>query len=147
MTPSGIIQEILSTKPDAIVSVGPDTTVYDTIKVMADRNIGAVLVMDGDTLAGILSERDYTRKVILEGKSSKTTKVSEIMADKPVTVKPDSRVDECLKIMTDKRVRHLPVVQGKKVVGLVSIGDLVKFVISAQDAAINQLENYIAGGY
>ena len=114
---------------------------------MAEKNIGAVLVMEADRLVGILSERDYTRKVVLKGHSSRDTRVGEIMVAAPITVTPGHSVDECLHIMTEHRVRHLPVTEGGKVVGLVSIGDLVNWVISAQSATIDHLEGYISGKY
>lgn len=139
---------ILQHKGQAPVqSVAPDTMVYDAIKLMADRNIGCVLVMDGDVLLGILSERDYTRKVVLQGRSSKTTTVREIMTKDVICVTPKHGVEETLLIVTEKRVRHLPVKDGDRVIGLISIGDLVKWVINAQRSALSQLEAYVAGGY
>ena len=130
-----------------VQSVAPDTMVYDAIKLMADRNIGCVLVMDGGTLLGILSERDYTRKVVLQGRSSKSTTVREIMTADVICVTPQHGVEETLLIVTEKRVRHLPVKDGDRVIGLISIGDLVKWVINAQRSALSQLEAYVAGGY
>ena len=130
-----------------VQAVAQDTFVYDAIKLMADRNIGCVLVMDGGGLLGILSERDYTRKVVLQGRSSKTTTVREIMTRDVICVTPKHGVEETLRIITDNRVRHLPVTDGSRVVGLISIGDLVKWVINAQRSALNQLEAYVAGGY
>ena len=114
---------------------------------MSDRNIGCVLVMDGDSLLGILSERDYTRKVVLQGRSSKTTTVREIMTGNVICVTPKHGVEETLRIITESRVRHLPVKDGGRVIGLISIGDLVKWVIHAQRSALSQLEAYVAGGY
>lgn len=131
----------------AVQSVAPGTTVFDAIKLMADRNIGCVLVMEGDALLGILSERDYTRKVILQGRSSKTTTVREIMTTEVICVTPQHGVEDTLRIVTEKRVRHLPVKDGDRIVGLISIGDLVKWVINAQRSALSQLEAYVAGGY
>ena len=113
---------------------------------MAEKNIGSLLVMSDGKLVGMFSERDYARKIALHGKSSKDTRVREVFSGKVVTVKPDDSVEDCMKLMTENRVRHLPVVDKEKVVGLVSIGDLVNWTISAQDAAIAQMEQYIAGG-
>lgn len=131
----------------SVQAVAPDTFVYDAIKLMADRNIGCVLVMDGGTLLGILSERDYTRKVVLQGRSSKTTTVREIMTGDVICVTPQHGVEETLRIVTENRVRHLPVKDGDRIIGLISIGDLVKWVINAQRSALSQLEAYVAGGY
>jgi CBS domain-containing protein len=115
--------------------------------MMDEKNVGALLVMKGDKLVGMLSERDYTRKVMLRGKRSIDTNVSEIMSTNLTVIHPNEGVEECLRVMTDKRFRHLPVLDGEKVVGVISIGDLVKHVISCQSAAIAHLENYISGGY
>jgi CBS domain-containing protein len=130
-----------------IHAVPPDTTVFDAIKLMSDRNIGCVLVMNGGQLQGILSERDYTRKVVLQGRSSKSTLVREIMTTNVICVTPQHGVEETLRIVTENRVRHLPVKEGERVIGLISIGDLVKWVIHAQRSALSQLEAYVAGGY
>ena len=145
MTSSGTIREILAHKGDAIWSVSPETTVYDAIKLMAEKNVGALLVTRHDKLAGIISERDYTRKVILMGRASKDTRVNEILSGNVVAVSPDHTVEQCLRLMTEHRVRHLPVLNGDKIVGIVSIGDLVNSVISAQTSTIHQLEAYITG--
>ncbi|MEN9576119.1 MAG: hypothetical protein RL514_3974 [Verrucomicrobiota bacterium] len=131
----------------AVHAVAPDTTVFDAIKLMADCNIGCVLVMEGGVLLGILSERDYTRKVVLQGRSSKTTTVREIMTTEVICVTPQHGVEDTLRIVTEKRVRHLPVKDGDRISGLISIGDLVKWVINAQRSALSQLEAYVAGGY
>ncbi|HAV62506.1 MAG TPA: histidine kinase [Verrucomicrobiales bacterium] len=144
---SGSISEILNRKPTDVWTVGPNDTVFEAIKLMAERNIGAVPVVDGGAVAGILSERDYTRKIVLCGKSSKTTAVSEIMSSPVRTVGPDESIDSCMQIITAKRCRHLPVVRDGKLVGMISIGDLVNWTISAQSAALDQMENYIMGGY
>ncbi|MBA2430759.1 MAG: CBS domain-containing protein, partial [Chthoniobacterales bacterium] len=128
-------------------SVTPDATVYDAIAMMADKNVGALLVVKEGELVGILSERDYTRKVMLRGKRSRETLVSEIMSTDLTTVDPKQPVDDCLRSMTQKRIRHLPVVKKGEICGVISIGDLVKHVISVQGAAIDQLERYISGGY
>jgi CBS domain-containing protein len=125
--------------------MAPDAKVYDALKLMADKNVGAVLVMDADCLVGILSERDYARKVILHGKSSKETPVREIMTGRVVYVRPEQTTEECMALMTDKRVRHLPVLEDEKVIGVISIGDVVKSIISEQGFIIEQLERYISG--
>jgi CBS domain-containing protein len=147
MRVTGNVSAILANKGPAVWSVDPDDTVYRAIDFMADKNIGALLVLQDGRLVGILSERDYTRKVVLRGRASKDTRVREIMAGPPITVTPQQTVDECLHIMTENRVRHLPVLENEQVVGLVSIGDLVNWVISAQSAAIDHLEGYISGKY
>lgn len=147
MDVSGNIGAILGQKNGNIFSVTPDMTVHDAVAMMDEKNVGALLVMEGERLVGMLSERDYTRKVMLRGKKSADTKVSEIMSSKLSVTHPNEGVEECLRLMTDKRIRHLPVVDNEKVVGVISIGDLVKHVISCQSATIAHLENYIAGGY
>ena len=147
MDVSGNIGAILNQKSGELYSVAPDATVYDAIEMLDAKNIGAVLVMEGDKLIGMFSERDYTRKVVLRGKRSRETKVSEIMSSHLTTIRPNDGVEECLRIMTDKRIRHLPVVEGEKVIGIISIGDLVKHVISVQSATIAHLESYIHGGF
>jgi CBS domain-containing protein len=140
------ISSLLHQKTSALWSVAPDTTVFDAIRLMADKNIGAILVLADGRLAGIFTERDYTRKVALMGKTSKETRVREVVAREIVTISPDDSVEDCMRLMTEKRVRHLPVVEGSAVVGIVSIGDLVNWIISTQNAAIEQMEQYIAGG-
>jgi CBS domain-containing protein len=147
MDVSGTISAILGQKSGEIFSVTPDMTVHDAVAMMDEKNVGALLVMKGEKLVGMLSERDYTRKVMLRGKKSADTKVSEIMSSKLTVAHPNEGVEECLRAMTDKRFRHLPVLDGEKVVGVISIGDLVKHVISCQSATIAHLENYISGGY
>ncbi len=137
------VDQMLEGKAQRLLSVAPKATVYDALKLMAEHDIGALVVLDGERLAGIFSERDYARKVILFGKSSKETLVDEIMTDKVLCVRPDQTVDQCMALMTDKRVRHLPVLDHKKVTGVISIGDVVKEVISEQRFMIEQLENYI----
>ena len=119
--------------------------VFDAIQLMADKNIGALLVKEGDKLVGILTERDYTRKIALKGKSSKQTAVREILSGEVIHVTPEHTVEECMRLMTDHRVRHLPVLEGDKIAGVVSIGDLVNWIISAQSHTINQLQTYISG--
>ena len=147
MDVSGTIGAILSQKSKDIFSIGSDATVSDAIRMMDEKNVGALLVMDGDQLNGIISERDYTRKVFLRGKRSRETKVSEIMSTNVTITHPREPVQKCLHLMTDKHIRHLPVLDGDQVVGVISIGDLVKHVISCQSAAIAHLESYIHGGY
>jgi CBS domain-containing protein len=143
----GTIGALLHHKSPVIWSVSPDTLVFDAIKLMSDKNIGALLVIDGDKLAGILSERDYTRKVVLRGKSSKETTVREIISSPVIYTTPLHTVEDCMRLMTESRIRHLPVLEGDKLVGIVSIGDLVNWIITAQDMALNQMEDYIAGRY
>jgi CBS domain-containing protein len=147
MEVSGHIGGILSQKSDDIFSVAPDATVLEAIEIMDEKNVGALLVIEGERLTGIISERDYTRKVILRGKRSRETKVAEIMSTNVTVTHPQEGVEKCLRLMTDKHIRHLPVLEDDKVVGIISIGDLVKHVISCQSAAIAHLENYISGGY
>lgn len=141
------ITAILGQKTTEIWSINPDSTVFEAITMMADRNVGALPVIQSGKLRGIFSERDYTRKVFLKGRSSKETRVSDIMTTPAVTASPHDSVDRCMRIMTRSRVRHLPVVDGENVVGIVSIGDLVNWIISVQTAAIDQLEKYITGEY
>lgn len=147
MDVSGNISAILNQKGGEIYAVSPNDSVFDAVSLLAEKNVGAVLVMDGETLVGLVSERDYTRKVMLRGKRSRETTVAEIMSTELKTVQPREAVGDCLRLMTDKRIRHLPVVDGDKVVGVISIGDLVKWVINCQSAAIAHLESYISGGY
>jgi CBS domain-containing protein len=139
------VRVILRTKGPEAWSMAPDAMVYDALKLMAEKNIGAVLVMDANRIVGILSERDYARKVILHGKSSKDTPVQEIMTQRVVYVRPEQTAEECMALMTDKRVRHLPVLEDDQVVGVISIGDVVKNIISEQEFIIEQLERYISG--
>jgi len=145
MNASGTIAEILNAKGHALWSVSPDTTVFDAIQLMADKNVGALLVTEETKLLGIFTERDYTRKIALKGKSSKQTAVREIISDKVTTVHPEHTIEECMRLMTDHRVRHLPVLEEGKLVGIVSIGDLVNWIISAQTSTIHQLQTYISG--
>ena len=147
MEVAGTVSWILAHKGSEIWTVRPDTMVYDAIKMMADKNVGALPVMEGGKLVGIISERDYTRKVILKGKSSKDTPVSDIMTRELVTTDPEGSVTECMRLMTEKRVRHLPVMVDGKMIGILSIGDLVRRIISAQTATIDNLEKYITGDY
>ena len=141
------VELILKRKGSQVYSITPEVTVYEALEKMAAAGIGALVVMDGTDLVGIISERDYARKVILAGRSSKEMKVHEIMSSAPVTVNLKTTVDECMERMTEKRCRHLPVVEGGRVVGVVSIGDVIHWIITAQDLAIRQLEDYISGKY
>ncbi len=147
MDVSGTIRAILNRKSGEIFSISPDATVFQAIEMMDKKNVGALLVMEGDRLIGIISERDYTRKVILRGRRSRETKVAEIMSTNVTVTHPRESIEKCLRLMTDKRIRHLPVLDGDKLVGVISIGDLVKWTLSCQSAAIAHLENYIHGGY
>jgi CBS domain-containing protein len=137
------VQQLLDHKPKGIYSVAPQDPVLTAIKKMAEHHVGALLVMEGDRLAGIVSERDYARKVVLLGRSQEETKVSEIMTARVVTVSPKQDAHDCMRLMTDKRIRHLPVVAGERVVGVLSIGDLVRAVIEEQERTIADLESYI----
>lgn len=145
MTHSIHIGEILSQKGDVVWSISPDQTVLEAIQLMADKNVGALLVTKGEELVGVLSERDYTRKVALKGRSSRDTPVREIITGRVVTVSPEHSVEECMRLMTEHRIRHLPVMEGSKILGVISIGDLVNSIISHQTSAIHQLETYITG--
>jgi CBS domain-containing protein len=141
------VRSILGRKGPAVWALAPDDTVYRAIEMMNERGVGALLVVDGNELVGVISERDYARKVFLQGRSSKETPVRDIMSSPVITVTPDHRVDECLRIMTDHHIRHLPVFDSGTLAGVVSIGDLVSSVMAAQAEAIEHLSNYIAGGY
>jgi CBS domain-containing protein len=137
--------QILEGKGHAVWSVAPDSFVYEALKMMAEKNVGALVVLEGDELKGIFSERDYARKVILAGKSSREITVKEIMSPAVITVRPQQSVEECMALMTDKRIRHLPVVEGGRLVGVISIGDAVKAIISEREFTIEQLQSYIRG--
>jgi CBS domain-containing protein len=137
------VQQLLESKRYSVVSVLPSTTVLEALKVMADKEIGAVIVIDDGHLAGIFSERDYARKVVLQGKASKDTPVREIMTERVVCVRPEQTIEDCMGLMTDKRIRHLPVLEHKKVIGVISIGDVVKEMLSEKEFVIKQLESYI----
>ena len=141
------IGSILNRKGSTVWSVSPDATVFEAISLMAEKNIGALPVLEGDRLVGMISERDYARKVILLGRGSRETAVSEIMTRNLRTVSLDDSVQECMQLMTENRFRHLPVVQEDKLIGLISIGDCVNWIISAQTAAIDDLERFVTGAY
>ena len=140
-----LVKHLLDGKGRHIVSVVPDSTVLEAIMLMADKAIGSLLVMDGEKLLGIVTERDYARKVIIKGRSSKTTRVSEIMTTGVFTTSSAESVNKCMSVMTEKRIRHLPVLEDNRVIGMISIGDLVQAIISDQKEEIEQLENYISG--
>jgi CBS domain-containing protein len=137
------VRQILDSKKHRLLTISPHATVFAALRMMAEYDIGALVVMEGNRLAGILSERDYARRVILVGKSSKDTAVREVMTERVLVVRPEQTVEECMALMTDKHVRHLPVLQGDDVIGVISIGDVVKEVISEQQFVIRQLEKYI----
>jgi len=144
---TGTISEILRTKGHQVWSISPGATVLEAIQLMAEKNVGALLVLDGERLCGIVSERDCMRKVELRGRLPRATTVREILSEDVIHVTPEHSVEECMRLMTDKHVRHLPVLEGERVVGVVSIGDLVNWIISAQSTTIQQLQSYITGGY
>jgi CBS domain-containing protein len=139
------VAQLLRTKAYGVLSIAPETAVYQALQLMAEKNVGALLVLEGDALVGIFSERDYARKVILVGKSSKETLVREIMSSHVLYVRPEQTIQDCMALMTDKHVRHLPVLEDERVVGVISIGDVVKGIISEQEFMIEQLQNYITG--
>jgi CBS domain-containing protein len=141
------VKQILSEKGHEVWSISPNTTVFDALKFMSEKSIGALVVLENLEVVGVFSERDYARKVTLKGKSSKNLPVKEIMTRRVVCVKPENTTEECMALMTDKHVRHLPVVDGDELVGIISIGDVVKAIISQQELVIEQLENYITGAY
>ena len=139
------VAELLRVKPSRVISVRPEQTVLEAIKILALENIGAAIVMSGDRIAGIISERDYTRKIVLKGRSSDTTKVEEIMTPNVIVVSPRTKTRECMQLMTEKNFRHLPVVEEGRCIGMVSIRDIVSDIIADQDFTIEQLEHYISG--
>jgi len=139
------IQTLLKKKGYDVWSIAPDASVYDAIHLMAEKAVGALIVMDGPKLVGVISERDYARKIILEGRSSENTKISEIMSPEVITTGPDNKIEECMAIMTERRIRHLPVLDGDEVLGVISLGDLVKYIIAEQQFVIEQMERYING--
>jgi len=139
------VKQLLDTKQARIIAVPENISVLDALKVMTDKNISAVLVMENEKLSGIFTERDYARKIILQGKSSKDTQIKEVMTANPMTINLSDSIDYCMKLMTDKHIRHLPIAENDEVKGMISIGDLVKFIIADQKQTISQLENYISG--
>ncbi len=143
--PNGTISEILKYKGTQAFCISPEATVFDAIQMMADKNVGALLVTEGTHLVGIISERDYTRKVALKGKTSKQVAVREILSGQVIHVGPAHTVEECMRLMTEHRIRHVPVIEEGKIAGVVSIGDLVNWIISAQNSTIHQLQTYISG--
>lgn len=145
MNANASVSEILSLKGANVWSIEPEATVFEALQLMADKNVGSLLVIEQDRLVGIITERDYSRKVVLKGRSSKDTAVKEILSGQVIHVGPAHTVEECMRLMTSHRVRHLPVLDGDRILGVVSIGDLVNWIISAQTATIEQLQTYIAG--
>lgn len=141
----GVVSNILEGKSKSIFSITPDTSVYHALELMVEKNVSALLVMEGDKLAGIFTERDYARKVVLKGKFSKETQIGDIMTKDLITVTPASTIDDCMKLMTGKFIRHLPVVEDNKLVGIISIGDVVRQIIEEQKSIIGHMEQYIAG--
>lgn len=139
------VKQMLENKPNVVHAVGPQDMVFEAIKRMATHGVGALVVLENELLVGILSERDYARKVILQGKSSKDTPVAQIMSTPVITTTLSTRANECMRLMTDRRIRHLPVVESGKVLGVLSIGDLLKLVIATQQREIEQLNQYISG--
>jgi len=139
----GTVKNLLQKKGNVVHSVSPSSCVYDALDVLEDNNLGALVVVDDETLIGIFTERDYARKVVLKGRSSKETRIKDIMTDRPVFVTPQNTIDDCMQIMTDKHIRHLPVLDNGKLVGVISIGDLVKFIIEEKNFIIENLEHYI----
>jgi len=139
------VRQLLAAKGNDVWTMSPQATVFDALKLMAEKNIGAILVLSDGQLCGVMSERDYARKIVLKGKSSSSTPVSEIMTRPVLVVHPDQTIDKCMALMTDKRLRHLPVIEDDQLVGMVSIGDVVKTIIADQEYMLDQLETYITG--
>jgi CBS domain-containing protein len=139
------VRDILQGKGRDVLTIAPDATVYEALKIMAEKNVGALIVLEGGSVAGIMSERDYARKVILHGRSSREIQVGEIMTSKVYYVRPQQDIHECMEEMTDKHVRHLPVLEDERLVGIISIGDVVKAIIADQESTIKLLESYITG--
>ena len=139
------VRHLLASKPATLFSIAPDAPVIEAVRAMAEHGVGALLVMSAGTLAGIVSERDYARKVVLRGRASADTPVAQIMSSPVLTVTPETTVQQCMVLMTERRIRHLPVVDGGRLIGVVSIGDLVKSLIEEQRRTIEQLESYIHG--
>jgi CBS domain-containing protein len=141
----GTVRNILKTKGNLIFSVAPDTLVYDALELMYEKNVSALVVLENEKLVGIFTERDYARKLILKGRSSKETLIGEIMTEDPITISPGTSIDECMRLMTNHFFRHLPVVEADKLVGIISIGDVVKYIIEEQKFIIENMEHYITG--
>ncbi|MCU7548089.1 CBS domain-containing protein [Chitinophagaceae bacterium LB-8] len=141
----GTVRNILQAKGNAVHSVSPDTSVYDALESLEEKNVGALIVCDNGKLVGIFTERDYARKVILKGRSSKDTVVGDIMSDHPIYVIPDNTIEECMQVMTNKYIRHLPVLDRGELIGIISIGDVVKYMLKEKDFIIENLEHYITG--
>ena len=141
------VETVLGQKKSGVYAISPDATVYDALVLMAEKEIGSLLVMSGGRLVGLFSERDYARKIALMGRSSKETSVAEVMSAAPTTVTPRDTVSACMQLMTDRRRRHLPVVDGDRVIGVLSIGDLVNWIVRSHEKTIQQLHEYIAGAY
>ena len=139
------VSELLKNKGHDVWSIGPDASVYDAIKLMADKEVGALIVIEDSKLVGVISERDYARKVILKGQSSKDMQIKEIMTTRVIYTKPEQTVEECMALMTEKHIRHLPIIEGEQLVRIISIGDLVKSIIAEQRFIIEQLGKYISG--
>lgn len=140
------VSSLLHYKGPALWVIGPEATVFDAIRLMADKDIGALPVVAHGELLGIFTERDYTRKIALQGKNSRDSRVKEVLTGDPVCVAPTDSIEECMRLMTEKRIRHLPVVEDKKLLAIVSIGDLVNWIISSQNSALEQMEHYITSG-
>lgn len=141
------VRNLLRQKGHAVWSISPEATVFEAIQLMSDRQVGALVVLSGGHLSGIISERDYARKVILQGRNSREARVREIMTAPVLFVTPVDTIDECMRLMTTRRVRHLPVLEGETVVGMISIGDVLNWILTAQEETIHQLQSYIAGAY
>ncbi len=139
------VSQILKVKSSNIISITPDTIVYNALELMVTKNVSALLVLEDEKLVGIFTERDYARKVILKGKNSRDTRIREIMTEDLITVSPDSMIDECMQLMTSRFIRHLPVLEENKLIGIISIGDVVKFIIEDQKFIIENMEHYITG--
>lgn len=147
MNVNGTVADILAQKGSAVWSISPDSTVFEALKVMAEKNVGALLVLSNGQILGLVSERDYARKIALAGRHSSETPVRDIISTHVVTVSPGTTIEECLKVLSAKRIRHLPVVDERGLVGVISIGDLVNWIINTQSATIDQLQNFISGQY
>ena len=141
------VGNLLTSKSSEIWSIAPDNSVFEALEMMAEKNVSGLLILENDKLIGIFTERDYARKLILKGRSSKNTKVLEMMTKDILYVKTQNTIEDCMTLMTAKRIRHLPVIDSNRLIGIVTIGDLVKQIISEQQTTIHQLENYISGGY